>query len=1054
VKLPQYFIERPIFASVLSVVIVLLGVISMWKLPVSEYPEVVPPTIQINASYPGASPETIAATVASPLEQQMTGLDGLLYINSQSTPDGSMALVLTFAIGTDLDKQLVEVQNRVQKATPRLPDDVRRLGVVASKSTLNLLMVVHLQSEADGLEPLALANYARLYIKDQLARLPGISDVPVFGAGEYSLRVWLDPERMAARSLAPADVAEAIREQNLQVAAGVLAQQPVAHATAFELTITTQGRLVETKEFENIIVAHGANGQLVRLRDVARVELGADTYGLRSLLNNKSATAMPIIQTPGSNALEVSNLVRAKMAELAKAFPAGVRYEIVYDPTDFIRESIRAVIETLVDAIILVVIVVIIFLQTWRASIIPLVAVPVSIIGTFAIMLALGFTINSLSLFGLVLAIGIVVDDAIVVVENVERNIALGLNPLQATRQAMREVSGPILATALVLCSVFIPTAFISGLTGRFYQQFALTIAISTAISAFNSLTLSPALAALLLRSRPPGEQPGGLLFGWFFRLFNYVFGAAANAYVATTRRVLRLSVIALLFYAIMLFGTWKLFHDTKTAFIPDQDKGYLIGIAKLADGASLDRTDAVVHQIGDIVLRHPAIDGAVAFSGMSINGFHPASNSGVVFIRLRDYKQRTGPGMAVGQVAGALMGPMMGIQDAFVIAVPTPPILGLSNTSGFKLYLEDRGNVGPFELFNTAQAVLAAARQRKELIPQATYTFTTQGVPRLQVDVDREKVLSQGLKLSDIYDAMQGYFGTIYVNDFNRFGRTWQVNIQGDADYRSHIEDFQRVKIKNAQGAMVPLASYIKISETAGSDSAVQYNTFPAVDINSVAAPGYSTDQAQAAMAEVLAQTLPAGVTFEWTELTYQQILAGNSAIYVFPVCVLLVFLVLAAFYESLTLPLAIVLIVPMCLFSALIGVNLIHGDNNIMTQIGLIVLVGLACKNAILIVEFAKEAEIDKKMDPFSAALEACRLRLRPILMTSMAFIMGVLPLVLATGAGAELRHSTGTAVFAGMIGVTFFGLLLTPVFYVTLRRLAPGKLHGPHDHDEEKT
>ncbi len=1051
-RLPQYFIERPIFATVLSVIIVLLGVIAMWKLPVSEYPEVVPPTIQINATYPGASPETIAATVASPLEQQMTGLDGLLYINSQSTPDGTMALVLTFALGTDLDKQLVEVQNRVQKATPRLPDDVRRLGVVASISTLNLLMVVHLQSEADGLDPLALANYARLYIKDQLARLPGISDVPVFGAGEYSLRVWLDPERMAARSLAPADIAEAIREQNTQVAAGVLAQQPVVHATAFELTITTQGRLIETKEFEDIIVAHGANGQLIRLRDVARVELGADTYGLRSLLNNKAATAMPIIQTAGSNALDVSNQVRAKMAELAKSFPAGVRYEIVYDPTDFIRESIRAVVETLVDAIILVVIVVIVFLQTWRASIIPLVAVPVSIIGTFAIMLALGFTINSLSLFGLVLAIGIVVDDAIVVVENVERNIALGLAPLPATRQAMREVSGPILATALVLCSVFIPTAFISGLTGRFYQQFALTIAISTAISAFNSLTLSPALAALLLRSRPPGHRPGGMLFGWFFRIFNHVFGASANAYVATTRRVLRLSVIALLFYAIMLFGTWKLFHDTPTAFIPDQDKGYLIGIAKLADGASLDRSDAVVHQLGDIVLRHPAIDGAVAFSGMSLNGFHPASNSGVVFIRLRDYKQRTAPGMAVGQVRDALMGPLMGIQDAFAAAVPTPPILGLGNTSGFKLYLEDRGNIGMVELFNAANAVLAAAHKRPELSPQ-TYTFSTLGVPRLQVEVDREKVLAQGLKLSDVYDALQGYFGTIYVNDFNRFGRTWQVNIQGDADYRSHIADFQRVKLKNAQGAMVPLASYIRISETAGTDSAVQYNTFPAIDINSGAAPGYSGDQAQAAMAEVLEQTLPTGVTYEWTELTYQQILAGNTAVYVFPVCVLLVFLVLAAFYESLTLPLAIVLIVPMCLFSALIGVNVIHGDNNIMTQIGLIVLVGLACKNAILIVEFAKEAEIDKKMDPFTAALEACRLRLRPILMTSMAFIMGVLPLVLATGAGAELRHSTGTAVFAGMIGVTFFGLLLTPVFYVTLRRLAPGKLHGHHDQEQEK-
>jgi multidrug efflux pump len=785
---------------------------------------------------------------------------------------------------------------------------------------------------------------------------------------------------------------------------------------------------------------------------VARVELGASTYSLRSLLNNKSATAMPIIQTPGSNALDVSNSVRAKMAELAKDFPAGVRYEIVYDPTDFIRESIRAVVDTLIDAIILVVIVVIIFLQTWRASIIPLVAVPVSIIGTFAIMLPLGFTINSLSLFGLVLAVGIVVDDAIVVVENVERNIALGLDPRAATKQAMREVSGPILATALVLCSVFIPTAFISGLTGRFYQQFALTIAISTAISAFNSLTLSPALAALLLRSHKPGVQPGGMLLGWFFRIFNKVFGASAKAYVGTTRRILRFSVIALLLYVGMLAATGMMFKNTPTAFIPDQDKGYLIGFAKLPEGASLDRTDAVIHQMGDIVLKNPGVEGAVAFTGLSINGFTNSTNSGVVFIRLKDYKERQGPGGTPGEIAQALNGPLSAINDAMVLVVKLPAILGLGNTSGFKLYLEDRGNLGSAELYNVANGVLAEARKRPELNPYLTYTFATLDVPRISVDVDREKVLSQGIKMTDIYDALQGYFGSIYVNDFNLFGRTWQVNVQADSDFRSRITDFQRIKIHNAQGTMVPLASYISVREISGAERAVHYNTFPAIDINSAASPAFSTDQAQDAMTAVLNQTLPKGVSFEFTELTYQQILAGNTSVYVFPVCVLLVFLVLAAFYESLTLPLAIVLIVPMCLLSALVGVNLIHGDDNIMTQIGLIVLVGLACKNAILIVEFAKEAEIFKGLDPVAAALEACRLRLRPILMTSLAFIMGVLPLVLAKGAGAELRHATGTAVFAGMIGVTVFGLLLTPVFYVTLRRIAPGKLHGHYD-DEEK-
>jgi multidrug efflux pump len=1069
VRLPQYFIDRPIFATVLSAVIVLLGALSIFRLPVSEYPEVVPPTIAINANYPGANPETIAATVAGPLEQQMTGIDGMLYLFSQSTPDGTMQLTLTFKIGTDLDKALVEVQNRVQRATPRLPEEVRRLGVTSNKATRNLLMVVHLQSPDSSVDMLTLSNYARLYVKDQLARLPGISDVPVFGAGEYSMRVWLDPEKMASRGLEPQDVAAAIREQNVQIAPGTLAQQPVDRATSFEVTITTQGRLTEVSQFEQIIVRRGAAGQLVRLKDVARIELGANTYALRSLLAIKKedgtstgmgiATALPIIQSPESNALDVSNAVRAKMKELSASFPKGITYEIVYDPTQFIRASIEAVVHTLLEAIVLVVLVVIVFLQTWRASVIPLIAVPVSIIGTFAVMSAFGFSINALSLFGLVLAIGIVVDDAIVVVENVERNIANGLTPRDATRQAMREVSGPILATALVLCSVFIPTAFISGLTGRFFQQFALTIAISTVISAFNSLTLSPALAALLLK--PHGARPDlltrgiNLLFGWFFRIFNRAFKASANGYVGLTRRIVRFSAFALLVYAGLLALTYQTFASTPTAFVPAQDKGYLICVAILPNGASLDRTEKVIRQMGEIAMQNPAVDGAVAFPGLSFNGFTNSPNTGIVFVRLKDYDKRKDLGEAgYGPfVAHQLQGPFFGITDGLVLALNPPPILGLGSSGGFKLFLEDRGGLGADAVFAATQAVLAEARQSGKFNPMSTLTLSTLSVPRVAVDIDREKVIAQGMHLNDVFDALQGYFGTIYANDFNKFGRTWQVNLQGDAQFRLKNADFNRIKIRNAAGEMVPLASYITVREIAGPERAMQYNTYPAIDLQGEAAPGVSGDEAKARMEEILGH-LPRGITYEWTEITYQQILAGNTAVYVFPMCVLLAILVLAAFYESLSLPMAIVLIVPMCLLSALLGVYVAGrlvpglGDNNIMTQIGLVVLVGLACKNAILIVEFAKEAEILRGLTPLAAALEACRLRLRPILMTSLAFIFGVLPLVLATGAGAELRKATGIAVFAGMIGVTFFGLLLTPVFYVVIRRLVGGKLVSHND------
>ncbi|MBA3708396.1 MAG: efflux RND transporter permease subunit [Planctomycetes bacterium] len=1045
-RFPQYFIDRPIFAGVLSILILLLGGASMMRLPVSEYPEVVPPTLSIRATYPGADPETIAATVAGPLEQQMTGLDNLLYMLSQSTGDGGMTLTLTFKIGTDINRVLVDVQNRIQLATPRLPDEVRRLGVIAQRRG-DLLMVVHVLSPDDSFDTLTLVNYAKLYVRDRLAALPGVGDAIVFGAGDYSMRIWLDPDRLSARGMQPGDVEQAIREQNVQVAAGTLAQPPVAGEPSLQLQVTTRGRLTDAQEFENIIVRRGEQGQLVRLRDVARVELGGNTYALRSLLDNRPAAAIPIFQAPGTNAIATSNAVRAAMTKLQESFPPGMTHAVIYDPTTFVRASIQEVVKTLLQAIGLVVLVVIVFLQTWRASVIPLIAVPVSLVGTFAAMHLFGFSINSLSLFGLVLAIGIVVDDAIVVVENVERNIANGLEPRAATKQAMREVSGPILATALVLSSVFIPTAFISGLTGRFYQQFALTIAFSTIISTFNSLTLSPALCALMLKRHEPGHRPGGQLFGWFFRGFNRVFGATGRGYVAVARGAIRISVVMLLIYAGLLGLTGFTFAKTPSAFIPDQDKGFLFSFLKLPDGASLGRTEAAVRQMTEIAMKQPGVEHVVAFPGMTPT-FAANSNFAVAFILLKPYEQRRSPELASAMIAHALSGGFQAIPDAIGFAFQAPPVLGLGLTGGFDIYIQDRGSIGLPALDGIKQQVLGAMHQSKVLDPFQSRSFFTMNVPRVVVDIDRDKLAAQSVALKDVYDALQGYFGSSYVNDFNRFNRTWQVTVQADAPFRMGTGSIERLKVRNATGAMVPLSSFITVRDIAGPSQASDYNTLPAIDISGAPIPGVSGDQAQAEMAGILAKVLPHGVSYEWTGLTYQQMLAGNTVVYIFPMCVLLVLLVLAAFYESLTLPLAIVLIVPMCLLSALLGVHLAHGNNNIMTQIGLIVLVGLACKNAILIVEFAKDAEILKNLDPVAAAVEGCRLRLRPILMTSIAFIMGVSPLLTGFGAGSELRFATGVAVFSGMIGVTIFGLLLTPVFYVVLRRLSRNRPLKRHD------
>jgi multidrug efflux pump len=1002
---------------VLSLLILIGGAISLFQLPISEYPEVVPPTVVVRATFPGANPKVIGETVASPLEQAITGVEGMLYMSSQGTADGKLTLTITFALGTDLDNAQVQVQNRVTRTMPTLPTEVQRLGVTVDKASPDLTMVVHLTSPDDRYDMLYLSNYAALNVKDELARLDGIGDVQLFGLGNYSLRVWLDPNKVASRNLTATDVVNAIREQNRQVAAGSLGAPPADAGNSFQLSINTQGRLVSEEEFENIIIRAGDDGEITRLKDIARIELGSSQYALRSLLNNKPAVAIPVFQRPGSNAIEISDAVRSRMAELKQSFPQGVDYEIVYDPTIFVRGSIEAVVHTLLEAIILVVLVVILFLQTWRASIIPLAAVPVSLIGTFAVMHMFGFSLNALSLFGLVLAIGIVVDDAIVVVENVERNIGLGKTPLDATKQAMKEVTGPIIATALVLCAVFIPTAFISGLTGQFYQQFALTIAISTVISAFNSLTLSPALAAVLLKSHDAPKDRFSIaldkLFGgWLFKPFNRLFDRASHGYVGTVKRVLRGSGIALVLYAGLMGLTYLGFATTPSGFVPPQDKQYLVAFAQLPDAATLDRTEAVIKEMSTIAGKHPGVENTIAFPGLSINGFTNSPNSGVVFVALKDFDHRQDKSMSAGAIAAELNAQFAGIQEAYLAIFPPPPVQGLGTIGGFRLQVQDRGNLGYDELYVQTQNIIAKARQLPELDPMSVFTSYQVNVPQIDAAIDREKAKTHGVAISDIFDTMQIYLGSLYAN-----------------------EQIGQLKVRNNRGEMVPLSAFLKVSASSGPDRVMHYNGFLTAEINGAAAPGYSSGQAEAAIAKLLKDELPNGMSFEWTDLTYQQILAGNSAIFVFPLCVLLAFLVLAAQYESWSLPLAVILIVPMTLLSAITGVILTGGDNNIFTQIGLIVLVGLACKNAILIVEFAKEKQ-EEGMDRVSAVLEACRLRLRPILMTSFAFIMGVVPLVLSSGAGAEMRHAMGVAVFSGMLGVTFFGLLLTPLFYVLIR------------------
>ncbi len=1039
----DFFIKRPIFAGVLSIAIFVMGLLAMFKLPISEYPEVVPPTIVVRATYPGATPETIAETVASPLEQAINGVEGSLYMFSQATADGVLTVTVTFKLGTDIDTAQEQVQNRVSEALPKLPEEVRDLGVTTTKQSPDLTMVVHLFSPDNRYDEVYIRNYATLQVKDVLARIPGAGDVELFGSGDYAMRIWLNPDKLAARNLTASDVVNAIREQNVQVAGGTIGEPPVDGPVNFEMQVNVKGRLASVEEFGNIVVKVGDNGERVLLKDVARIELGAGSYSLRSLLDNKTAVAIPIFQSPGANALELSKNVRATMEQLKKNFPQGLDYSVVYDPTVFVRHSIEAVVHTLCEAILLVVIVVIVFLQTWRAAIIPLAAVPVSLIGTFTIMLALGFSINALSLFGLVLAIGIVVDDAIVVVENVERNIALGLSSVEAARRAMREVTGPIVATALVLCAVFIPTAFISGLTGQFYKQFAITIAISTMISAFNSLTLSPALCAVLLKDHRAtkdwlwrGMETG---LGWFFRPFNRAFAWTGIKYSAGVTGVLRKSLIVLVIYGGLVLLTGWSFAKVPTGFVPTQDKQYLIAFAQLPEGASLDRTEAVIRQMSDIGLKQPGVQAAVAFPGLSISGFSVASDAGIVFFTLKPFEERTSAALSGPSIAAALNRKFSGIQDAQVLTVMPPAVMGLGTIGGFKLYIEDRAGLGYDALYQNAQTIMRKSWQDPALA--GVFSTFNVNVPQLDADVDRLKAKTEGVPLQNLFETLQIYLGSLYVNDFNQFGRTYQVIAQAEPRFRQKPEDITQLKTRNAKGEMVPLGALIQVTETHGPARVMRYNGYPAAEINGGPAPGYSSGQAEAAIGKVVGDSLPRGMDYEWTDLTYQRILAGNTTIYVGPLCLLLVFLVLSALYESFRLPLAIILIVPMCLLFAITGVWLKGSDNNIFTQIGLIVLVGLACKNAILIVEFAKIKQ-DEGATPVNAAIEASRLRLRPILMTSIAFIAGVFPLVVSKGAGAEMRQAMGIAVFSGMIGVTMFGLFLTPVFYVTLMKLSRAK------------
>jgi hydrophobe/amphiphile efflux-1 (HAE1) family protein len=1034
-RFSHFFVDRPIFAAVISIVITLIGGLAYFQLSVAQYPEVAPPTVVVSASYPGASAETVAETVATPLEQQINGVENMLYMVSQSTGDGGVQITITFALGTDLDEAQVLVQNRVSIAEPQLPDQVRRRGITTKKNSPDLMMVIHLNSPDGSLDQLYISNYATLQIKDVLARLHGVGDIQVFGARDYSMRIWLNPERLSELGLTADDVVNAVSGQNVQVASGSLNQLPVPDPGAFQLSVETLGRLQDVRAFENIIVKTDPDGRVTRVHDVARVELGAQDYLRNAYLDERTATALGIFQLPGSNALATAADVKRTMEELKKGFPKGLDYDIIYNPTEFIQQSVNEVVRTIFEAVALVVVVIVLFLQTWRAAIIPIVAIPVSLIGTFAVMLALGFSLNNLSLFGLVLAIGIVVDDAIVVVENVERNLRQGFSPRDAAHRTMDEVGGALLAIALVLCAVFIPAALISGIQGQFYRQFAVTIAASTLISCMVSLTLSPALCALLLKPHEEHPKRSRLTapIRWFFNGFNWLFDRLSLGYGGLTRRLVRLSALVLVVYAGLIGLAVYQFHRAPAGFIPEQDQGYLIVAIQLPPGSAMDRTDKVVREVTRQALSVEGTAHTAGFAGFDGATFTNAPNSGAVFVTLKPFEERVAKGIKTADILKNLRAKLGAMPEALVLVINPPPVRGIGTGGGFKMYVEDRRGRGLQALEAVTNEMVARGNQVPGMA--AVFTLFNTRTPKVYADIDRVKAEMLGVPVGGVFDTLNVYLGSSYVNDFNYLGRTYRVQIQADGEFRREVRDIADLKTRNVRGDMVPLGSVATFRDLTGAYRVPHNNLYPAAEVQGATLPGFSTGQAIAAMEQLAAEVLPEGFGFEWTELAYQEKLAGNTAVYVFIASVVFVFLFLAAQYESWLLPLAVILIVPMCLLAAISGVLFRGLDNNILVQVGLIVLVGLAAKNAILIVEFAKQREAEGE-EPHQAAEDAARTRLRPILMTSLAFILGVVPLVIATGAGAEMRQSLGTAVFSGMLGVTLFGLLFTPVFYVVVR------------------
>jgi HAE1 family hydrophobic/amphiphilic exporter-1 len=1037
-RFSHFFIDRPIFAAVLSILLTIAGVIAQRALPIAEYPEIAPPTVSISATYPGASADIVASTVATPIEQEVNGVDNMLYINSQSTGDGRVTINVVFKPGTDVDQAQVLVQNRVAAAEPRLPEDVRRLGVQVRKASPDLMMVIHMISPDGTRDQQYISNYTALNVTDALIRVDGVGNAQIFGARDYSMRIWLDPAKVAARNLTAGEVIAGLRAANLQVAAGSINQPPATSPGAFQLSVRTQGRLSSTEEFGEIIVRSDESG-VVRVKDVARVELGSQDYSINAYLNNKNAVAIGVFQRPGSNALATSDALIAEMKRLSASFPSGVGYSVVYNPTEFIQESVNEVIKTLIEAVLLVVIVVIVFLQTWRAAIIPIVAIPVSLVGTFVIMSMVGISFNTLSLFGLVLAIGIVVDDAIVVVENVERYLREGYSPKDAAHKTMDEVGGALIAIALVLCAVFIPTAFITGLQGSFYKQFAITIAASTAISAFVSLTLSPALAAVLLKAHDPHHEPKGFSrvagapIRAFFRGFNRFFDAISNGYGALTSRMIRLVMIVLVVYGGMIALTVLQIRQVPTGLIPQLDRGYFIVALQLPPGASLERTDAVIRRASDIIQSRAGVKDSIAFVGLDGATFTIAPNSGVIFVSLTDFKDRQAKNLTTQGILADLRGQMFGIREAFALVIEPPAVPGIGTGGGLKGYVQDRGGRGLAALEGAAWIVAGSAGQTPGIL-QAFTLYSTK-TPQIYADIDRTKSEMLGVPISRIFETLSIYMGSSFVNDFNILGRTYRVTAQADNPYRLDLRDVANLKTRNIAGEMVPIGTIATFANITGPNRVPRYNLYPAAEVQVALAPGFSSGQGITAIEKIARERLPSGFDFEWTEIALQEKLAGNTAVFAFVLAVLFVYLLLAALYESWLLPLSVILIVPMCILAAMIGVRLQGLDRNILVDIGLVVLVGLAAKNAILIVEFAKQAE-DSGKNRYEATIEAARTRLRPILMTSLAFILGVLPLVIAQGAGAEMRQSLGIAVFAGMIGVTIFGLLFTPVFYVAVR------------------